>query len=530
MPGGWLDPEVFVEESPSLGRFISEVPTSVAAFVGRAARGPCETPVTVTSFGGFVEVFGDLWAGSALGFAVRDFFVNGGSSAVIVRLYRPEIGAGARPAKASLAVGSLTLEAVTEGMWGNSLRARIDHTTRPHDVGLGETPTSLFNLTILDGATGSIEEHKDLVVAPTGHPRFVTTVLLQESELVRARGVGASRPDASATLPDPGQTVWDDNAVPTNVAVSGPGLASDGQPLDVASFTAGPPGTGLSALDTADIVNLLVIPPNDDDGTLDAGIVAAAAMYCEQRRAMLLLDSPPDWVTASDVAAAFVDGFDVRIGTRSPNAALFFPRVRQPNPLHDNRIDTFGAAGAVAGVMARTDARRGVWRAPAGLEANLIGIADLDAALMADEIDRLSRMGVNCLRAVPGVGRLIWGARTLRGLDRPVSEWRYIPVRRTALFIEESIVRGTRWAVFEPNDEQLWAQIEAQVEAFMHGLFRRGAFQGTKPSEGYFVRCDRSTTTQADIARGIATVVVGFAPLKPAEFIILRLDCAAAQV
>jgi phage tail sheath protein FI len=357
----------------------------------------------------------------------------------------------------------------------------------------------------------------------------VTTILLQESALVRATGVGATRPDASATLPDPGQHIWDTNTLPTNVAVSGPDLASDGQSLEEATFTAGPPGTGLSALDETDILNLLVMPPNNDDGTLDVGIVTAAATYCEQRRAMLLLDSPPDWVTASDVEAAFIDGFDIRIGTRSPNAAIFFPRVRQPNPLHNNLTDTFGAAGAIAGVMARTDARRGVWKAPAGLEANLIGIADLDVTLTADAIGLLSRMGVNCLRAVPGVGRVIWGARTLRGLDRPVSEWRYIPVRRTALFIEESILRGTQWASFEPNDAQLWARIEAQVEAFLRDLFRQGAFQGTKPSEAYFVRCDRSTTTHGDVARGTVIISVGFAPLKPAEFVILRLSVTAGQ-
>jgi hypothetical protein len=471
-----------------------------------------------------------LWRGSALGFAVRDFFGNGGATAIIVRLHRPETGAGARPAKATLAIGSLTLEAATEGMWGNSLQARIDHATRPPDAGLGETPSSLFNLTLRDGTTGVIEEHRDLVVAPADHPRLVTTVLLQESALVRATGAGPTRPDASAPPPEPGRSVWDDNSPPTHVAVSEPGLGSDGQPLDVAAFTAGPPGSGLSALDAADLLNLLVIPTNNDDGTLDVGIVAAAATYCERRRAMLLLDSPPDWATAIDVEAAFVDGFDVRIGTRSPNAALFFPRVRQSNPLHDNRTDTFGAAGAVAGVMARTDVRRGVWRAPAGLEANLIGITGLDTTLTADAISRLSGMGVNCLRPVPGVGKVIWGARTLRGLDRPVSEWRYIPVRRTALFIEESILRGTQWASFEPNDAQLWARIEALVEAFLHDLFRQGAFQGMKPSEAYFVRCDRSTTTQQDIARGTATISVGFAPLRPAEFVILRVSVTAGQV
>ena len=187
------------------------------------------------------------------------------------------------------------------------------------------------------------------------------------------------------------------------------------------------------------------------------------------------------------------------------------------------------AAGGVAGGMARTDAQRGVWKAPAGLEATLNGVAELAVPLTDGDIGRLNPLGVNCLRALPAAGRVVWGARTMQGADRLASEWKYIPVRRTALFIEESLFRGTQWVVFEPNDEPLWAQIRLNVGAFMNTLFRQGAFQGATPREAYFVKCDKETTTQADIDVGVVNIHVGFAPLKPAEFVVIRLQQMAGQ-
>jgi phage tail sheath protein FI len=139
-------------------------------------------------------------------------------------------------------------------------------------------------------------------------------------------------------------------------------------------------------------------------------------------------------------------------------------------------------------------------------------------------------MAVNCLRNRPGYGTVVWGARTLRGADATPDDWKYIPVRRTALFIEESLFRGTQWVVFEPNDEPLWSQIRLNVGAFMHDLFRQGAFQGTTPQDAYFVKCDKETTTQSDINNGIVNILVGFAPLKPAEFVVIQLQQMAGQI
>jgi phage tail sheath protein FI len=171
-----------------------------------------------------------------------------------------------------------------------------------------------------------------------------------------------------------------------------------------------------------------------------------------------------------------------------------------------------------------------VWKAPAGTDATLAGVTDVVRRLTDGEQGQLNPLGVNCLRVFPVVGNLVWGARTLEGADRLASEWKYLPVRRLALYLEESLYRGTQWVVFEPNDEPLWAQIRLNVGAFMNGLFRQGAFQGSSPREAYLVKCDKETTTQNDINLGIVNIVVGFAPLKPAEFVILKIQQLAGQV
>ena len=179
--------------------------------------------------------------------------------------------------------------------------------------------------------------------------------------------------------------------------------------------------------------------------------------------------------------------------------------------------------------MARTDAARGVWKAPAGLDAGVGGVQELKAKLTDGQNGILNPLGVNVLRTFPAAGTVVWGARTLAGADSLASEWKYIPVRRTALFLEESLYRGTQWVVFEPNDEPLWAQIRLNVGAFMNTLFRQGAFAGTTPREAYFVKCDSETTTQDDVNLGIVNIAVGFAPLKPAEFVVIRIQQLAGQ-
>jgi phage tail sheath protein FI len=204
--------------------------------------------------------------------------------------------------------------------------------------------------------------------------------------------------------------------------------------------------------------------------------------------------------------------------------------VVEADPLRDNQLDIFVPCGIVAGVMASTDANRGVWKAPAGLDAAMNGISGLQVNLTDPENGTLNELGINCLRSFPVNGRVVWGARTLRGANQLADEYKYIPVRRFALFIEESLYRGTQWVVFEPNDEPLWAQIRLNVGAFMQNLFRQGAFQGKTPREAYLVKCDKETTTQNDINLGIVNILVGFAPLKPAEFVIIKIQQLAGQI
>jgi phage tail sheath protein FI len=215
---------------------------------------------------------------------------------------------------------------------------------------------------------------------------------------------------------------------------------------------------------------------------------------------------------------------------RHRNAAVYFPRPRIADPLQQNRLRSVGASGTMAGLYAATDAARGVWKAPAGTEVRLRGVQDLDYVLTDRENGALNPQGVNCLRIFPIFGNIAWGARTLDGADQQASEWKYVPVRRLALFLEESLYRGTKWVVFEPNDEPLWAQIRLNIGAFMQGLFRQGAFQGQTPREAYFVKCDKETTTQTDINLGIVNILVGFAPLKPAEFVMIKIQQMAGQI
>jgi hypothetical protein len=643
-------PGVYVEEVPGGSRPIAGVATSVAAFIGRARKGPTDRAVPVSSYAEFLDEFGPLWESSRLGFAVRDFYANGGRHAVVCRLYVAP--AEDDPGVATISVGEVTVVAASPGAWGNGLRVTVDH------AGI-EPGGELFNLTVaeVDGRSerfAGLSLYEDRV-------RNVGDVLARESRLARWAGTlldppapgeprtgpadgsdaaGAKEADAraaraavatavgeaartaaaeaaaeearqqadervaGATTADQqaAQALADadaevaaaqalDQSVPENqeklakaqekqaIATTkrteaAAALAAAQQAAQdaatAATTAAGTADAATQAADTAkqaatqaeadataasdfggddggdadpatlsaqagpllakaDIFNLLCIPPYKADGSdVEPAVFDWAASVCAARRALLLVDPPSSWTTVG----AAVDGFRAeadQLGGRSPNAAVYFPRLQQPNPLRDDGMESFVPCGAVAGVMARIDATRGVWKAPAGLEAGLRGVRGLTVPLDDDGNGRLNPLGVNCLRGMGAAGRVVWGARTLAGADSLASEWKYVPVRRLALFIEESLFRGTRWVVFEPNDEPLWAQIRLSVGSFMHQLFRQRAFQGQSPRDAYFVKCDAETTTQADRDRGVVNISVGFAPLKPAEFVVVRLQQLAGQ-
>jgi len=273
-----------------------------------------------------------------------------------------------------------------------------------------------------------------------------------------------------------------------------------------------------------DLFNLLVLPRSADESTLALeDLWANASIYCEERRALLLMEPPTSWSGASTPSTAVTS---LRVGMSKQYAALYYPRIVIKE---DSVRYSLGATGAVAGLMARIDGSRGVWKAPAGTEADLRGVVGLDELLSDRENGVLNPRAVNVIRSFPE-GIICWGARTMDGDDRFSSEYKYVPIRRLAMYIEESLFRGLKWVVFEPNDEPLWAQIRLNVGAFMHGLFRQGAFQGKTPTEAYFVKCDSETTTQNDRNLGIVNIWVGFAPLKPAEFVILSLQQMAGQL
>jgi phage tail sheath protein FI len=320
---------------------------------------------------------------------------------------------------------------------------------------------------------------------------------------------------------------------------SPPGAASAA--ADTAFFGDEANKTGIYQLLKTDIFNLLVFPPlavaelvterDGDPSLVSDGVLSRALALCADRRAMLLVDAPVGWETIQDAVSGI--GSFALSGESAKNAALYFPylRITDPDTKQRGRKIDFPPSGAIAGVYARTDTQRGVWKAPAGTDATLNGVTDLSLKLTDLENGRLNPLGVNCLRSFPIIGRIVWGARTLRGADAGGDpDWKYVPVRRLALFIEESLYRGTKWVVFEPNDEPLWAQIRLNVGAFMQNLFRQGAFQGSSANAAYFVKCDKDTTTQNHINLGIVNIHVGFAPLKPAEFVIIRIQQMAGQV
>lgn len=382
-----LYPGVYIEELPSGSRTITGVPTSVAAFIGRALSGPANKATAINSWSNYTSVFGGLSKDCNMSYAVYQFFENGGSNAIIVRV----------------------------------------------DAGAGK-------------------------------------------ELTQQDLIG----DSSAK-------------------------------------------TGLYALKSIDIFNLLCIPSFDAEDKTRNSVYEAALAICEEKRAILLVDPPKSWTDKSQA----LGGIQTYVTTHK-NAAIYFPRIKAKDPT-DQTTREFDPCGAVAGIIARTDAQRGVWKAPAGTEANLVGVADLAVQLSDADNGDLNVKGINCLRKLPAAGLVVWGARTMRGDDRWADEWKYLSVRRTALFIEESLFRGTQWVVFEPNNEALWSQIRLNVGAFMAGLWRKGAFQGKTPQEAYLVKCDAETTTQDDINKGVVNIIVGFAPIKPAEFIIIKIQIQQAN-
>lgn len=656
MPVNPTYPGVYIEEIPSGVRTITGVATSITAFIGRTLRGLENEPTIINSFSDFERKFGGLNVDYPMSYAVRDFYLNGGSQATIVRLFndgllkaKKEAGKSvqdaanavlkaiedakaqsgatvdtlkqaartkadeiktdekqsqvaknaaekvakaaedaanapepsvdkvleaaqkaveltsddAKAAREAVSVPNrkaskqiviqkaasstdkdkvFVLEASSPGAWGNNLSVKIDYEGITDDVAdrYGLTKDSLFNLTIIENPPkGPREVIRNVSIQNNAGSRRLDRILEQESQLVRVQmdgggifGIepGMTRPDATPRDQDPSNP----ELTPDNLQQLKFQDGNDSELLEPINFELKRDDsdqpiskTGLYALDKADLFNLLCIPPEDRTIDTDVEIYKLALPYCVKRRAMLIVDPPAAWGANKETAAAKAKAGLIDLGLSGPdarNAILYFPRVIQADPLREGQLDTFVPCGILAGVMARTDTQRGVWKAPAGIDAALNGIVGLQANLSDDENGMLNPLGINCLRNFPVYGRVVWGSRTLRGADQLADEYKYVPVRRLLLYLEESLYRGTQWVVFEPNDEPLWSQIRLNIGAFMNNLFKQGAFQGKTPKEAYLVKCDSETTTQYDIDRGIVNIVIGFAPLKPAEFVILKFQ------
>jgi len=520
MPVAVTYPGVYVEELPSGVHTIVGVATSIAAFVGRAWSGPVDKATTIYSYADYARTFGGLWRDSTMSYSVQQFFQNGGSQAIIVRVASHTAGSAA--AAATYTIDGAVFAAAWPGSWGNNLVLTIDHNTRD------TANVSLFNLTIVDdtntkndamkrGGSGMRETFYNVSADPSD-PRFVTTILAQQSQLLRAQsGLAAAAPYKAPAAGSAG--------APTATGSDGAAIGA----AEVSAATNAAAGTGLWALDQADIFNMLIIPPFTADTTDNGSATwAAAAQYCRDHRAVLLVDAPSNWNPANTL-----DPSALGAGAFASYAAVYFPRLLAPD--ENGNLQTYAPAGSVAGVYARTDVARGVWKAPAGTQASLQGVSGFQingqrANLTDSLIGKLNPLGINCLRNLPVLGSVVWGARTLDGADIKSSDWKYVPVRRLALYLEESLFRSLSWVVFEPNDEPLWASIRLNVGAFMQGLFRQGAFQGQSAKDAYFVKCDKDTTTQNDINLGVVNIVVGFAPLKPAEFVVIQIQQMAGQI
>jgi phage tail sheath protein FI len=577
MPVTTTYPGVYVEELPSSVRTITGVATSIGAFIGWAPRGPTQYAQQVLSWSDFNAQFGGLDARSLLGYAVSHFFMNGGQEAYIVRL----VSGDNQTASVILgtAPNTLTLKASSPGDWANQYWIAVKNQAPVTATGTttsGSTTISSLSssagisvgylvgsssvpagTTVIGVGTNSVTLSAAATVAGTGpitfssgrfriqviaappgatnfpviesfenlsivlhdpQGRFVGDVINNGSNIlsvpVGAVGTNATAPPddtPAVSLPPTSSSPMLSGGLPGTV------LQPNHADFETALGVPGNPSTGaIGLLDLVDLFNLLCIP-----GETNVTQLSVMEKYCQTRRAFLIVDSDQTFTDYTKLKGGS--------GLTGSNAAFYFPWVLAPDPLSQNAVKPYPPCGFVAGMYATTDVTRGVWKAPAGTETALTGVSGTAVALNDQQNGVLNPVAVNCIRNLKVYGTVLWGARTTDGNDEVGSQWKYIPIRRLALFLEESLYRALQWVVFEPNDEPLWAQIRLNVGAFLQTLFRQGAFQGSTPKQAYFVKCDSDTTTSTDQDNGVVNIVVGFAPLKPAEFVIIQIQQMAGQ-
>jgi phage tail sheath protein FI len=505
----YLSPGVYVEEVSSGSRPIEGVGTALSAFVGFTQRGPLNEPILVTNWTQYTKNFGEFVDGAYLPHAVYGYFLNGGGSAYVVRIGGPADSNGQLPAGGQAeqphAVAQLTagahgapaysVRAIAPGAAGNDITIEVSEASEPSD--------DTFKLVVKKA--GKVEETFDNLTTKRGSSNVVTAVR-QQSKLITIEEVKAG----SAAVPSKG----------AEVALAGGDLPAipDVQPDAYVGNSAA--RTGFGGLEAIEDITMLAVPDLmaayqrgaiDDEGV--KAVQLAMIAHCElMADRVAILDTPPG-LNAQQVKDWRVNfaGYD------SKYATLYWPWIKVIDPPTGKPI-FLPPSGQMAGVWARNDATRGVHKAPANEVVR--GVIALESGLTKGEHDQLNPVGVNCIRALPGQGIRIWGARTLSSDP----EWRYLNVRRLFNFVEKSILLGTNWVVFEPNDQMLWDTVRRTINSFLRRVWRSGALFGRTPAEAFYVKCDAENNPPENLDVGILTVDIGMAPVKPAEFVVFRIS------
>lgn len=519
----YLHPGVYIEEIPSGSKPIEGVSTSTTAFVGATFRGPVAAPTLIGTWDEYVAQFGDFNQRTgieneddATALAVRAFYQNGGKAAYICRLLGDELAtASVTLSNADGAV--MVVSASSPGAWANNLAVAVYANGDKFDffVGIytqGPLPADSTDDIFVPLAS---ESFKGLSLDPT-EDNFIEKVVNSSSKLVIV--TVSDTATGAPTVNDPEGA--NANARFTRLVLTNALLE------DVAAVVDDYSSFYTSILRKVPDVSIIVLPGKFYPDNAD--VIDATISHCEATMSRVVI---VDIENEELDSATDVDALGLPTSTYS---VLFYPWVTINNPLFNADTNPTASptiqiapSSIAAGMWTKIDGKRGVWKAPAGVETR-INVAGVAFDVEDLEQDFLNPLGVNCIRKRPGYGPVFWGSRTLATKADP--EWRYVPVRRTAIYIEQSIFNGIQWAVFEPNDHPLWSSLRANIGSFMNGMFRAGAFQGKTADEAYFVRCALGDTmTQGDIDRGQVIIVVGFAPLKPAEFVILRLQQKVGQ-
>ncbi len=499
----YLSPGVYVEELEAGSRPIEGVGTAVAAFVGLAEQGPYNTPMLMTNWSQFTQTFGDFVEGSYLAHAVFGYFLNGGGTCYVVR-----IGAdGSEKAdgkKKELAAGSQAMLGSYRVVARDSVGDSPDITVEVTDPGGEAPPEGSFKLVVKRG--NKVEESFDRVTTQRGKDNVVT-VVKERSKLITIEETATG---AALAKPEKGSVTLQPSAPPTPAPTR---LGPDDYVGDVAERT------GFGGLEAVDEITMLAVPDlmsAYQQGVIDLEGVQAVQLamiaHCELMGDRMAVLDPPPGLNPQQIKEWRVDtaGYD------SKYAALYYPWIKVFDPLSGTNAHV-PPSGHLAGIWARNDETRGVHKAPAN--EVIRGAVALQTQVTKAEQDLLNPVGINCLRGFPGRGLRVWGARTLSS----DAAWRYLNVRRLFNYLEESILDGTQWVVFEPNDDALWARIRRTIGAFLVNEWRKGALFGLTPDEAFYVKCDRETNPAEGIDAGQVVCEIGVAPVKPAEFVIFRL-------